>query len=715
MELDELIFIVPNETNIERKTAAIMFTDIAGYTETMSQSEQKALEMLRKKRTIIKSLIDDHNGKYVKEIGDGTLSYFDSGYNASSCAKELQKEVTKEDLKVRVGIHIGDIVFDNNDVYGDGVNIASRLESLAPAGGVLVSRNVYDELINKDGFDGVPLGLQSLKGVGRLVEVYAIKDEFLVIPKIDEYKDTEIETHKDDEVPSLAIVPFENKGADEDVFYAYGISADLISDCSGAGLIRVTGLKDIEKVNFQEMTYNQLSESFLVRYIAQGTLWKMGEMFQLSIELYDTKENKLIWSDRWQENWANLSNIKKNLSEGLLAALDTRPVKEIKPNSNNPEAYEFYLKAKHKYNKLENFNDLDLIQGLLKRSIELDNHLLEAKNLLGATYSRAGNYTESKSIFEEVLVKAKETSDERNLANCLMNMGNLYNYKGEPENAISSYKESQSIYEIIENKSGYIKSNSSIGRVYTQIGELDKALEYLKKSLLLNNELDDQINTASIFNNIANNYRLQGDYHKTLDYAKKAFQISEQIGYEPHIADMLSSIALAYCNIDQNDKSIEYLKKALIIIKTLGDKRSISTNLHNLGAVTHDKAFYEDHPESFADAINYLEESLKLQKEISGGLGLHSYKTTMFLFHCYKNIGKKFDENELKDMVVNHEYIEYEDKFLLYRIFEDKDFLKKSYEELQITATKMDQNFKEKFMGYLIQKTIISDYQKVFG
>ena len=75
-----------------------MFTDIAGYTETMSQSEQKALEMLRKKRSIIKTLIDDHNGKYVKEIGDGTLSYFDSGYNASSCAKELQKEVTKEDV-----------------------------------------------------------------------------------------------------------------------------------------------------------------------------------------------------------------------------------------------------------------------------------------------------------------------------------------------------------------------------------------------------------------------------------------------------------------------------------------------------------------------------------------------------------------------------------------------------------------------------------------
>ena len=191
-----------------RKLAAIMFTDIAGYTETMSQSEQKALKMLRKKRTIIKTLIENHNGTYVKEIGDGTLSYFNSGYNASSCAKKLQKEVSKENLKVRIGIHIGDIVFDNDDVYGDGVNIAARLESIAPIGGVLISRNVYDELINKDDFDGVSLGLQSLKGVGRLVEVYAIRDEYLVIPKIGEYENNKVQIHKDDEVPSIAIIPF---------------------------------------------------------------------------------------------------------------------------------------------------------------------------------------------------------------------------------------------------------------------------------------------------------------------------------------------------------------------------------------------------------------------------------------------------------------------------------------------------------------------------
>ena len=118
----------------------------------------------------------------------------------------LQKQVKLENLDVRVGIHIGDIVFDNNDVYGDGVNVASRLESIAPAGGVLISKNVYDELINKDDFDGISLGLQSLKGVGRLVEVFALKDKHLTVPKPEDYTDSKIDVHKDEEVPSIAII-----------------------------------------------------------------------------------------------------------------------------------------------------------------------------------------------------------------------------------------------------------------------------------------------------------------------------------------------------------------------------------------------------------------------------------------------------------------------------------------------------------------------------
>ena len=311
-------------SRIERKLAAIMFTDITGYTEAMSKSESKTLNLLEKKRSILKPLLKEYKGTFVKEIGDGTLSYFESAVNAATCAVKLQERTYDDkNLNVRIGIHIGDIVFKDGDVFGDGVNVASRLESIAPTGGVCVSKNVYDELLNQEEFDGIELGLQSLKGVGRLVEVFGLKGDMLSEPNPKEYQDNKGVGHSDDEVPSIAIIPFENKGADEGVFYAYGISADLITDCSGAGLIRVASLEDIEKVeNWDKLKADELASTLLVRYIAQGTLWKMDDMFQLSVELYDTNTSKVIWSDRWQEKWDNLPSIKGSLSDGLLKALD---------------------------------------------------------------------------------------------------------------------------------------------------------------------------------------------------------------------------------------------------------------------------------------------------------------------------------------------------------------------------------------------------------
>ena len=189
---------------------------------------------------------------------------------------------------------------------------------MSPVGGICVSNTVYDELRNKKEFDGVKLGLQSLKGVGRLIEVFGLKGDMLTEPNPQEYQDNKVVIHTNDEVPSIAIIPFGNRGKKEDEFYAYGICADLVSDCSSAGLIRVASLERVEEL--VDLSIEEKAKQLDVRYITTGTLWKMNDMFQLSIELYDTKESKIVWSDRWQEGWENLPSIKGKLSDGLLKA-----------------------------------------------------------------------------------------------------------------------------------------------------------------------------------------------------------------------------------------------------------------------------------------------------------------------------------------------------------------------------------------------------------
>ena len=463
----------------ERKLAAIMFTDIAGYTAQMSKDQDIALSMLDTKRKALKPLIQKHNGALVKEMGDGTLSHFPSAVDATNCSLDLQKSIRdNNDLNIRIGVHLGDTSFRDNDVFGDGVNIASRLEKMSPPGGILVSKNVFDELSSRKGYNAISLGLQSMKGVGRLVEVFGLKDEHLNVPTPSDYIDTKIEAHKDKEVPSIAIIPFENKGKEEDVFYAYGISADLISDCSSAGLIRVAGLNDIEKLDYANLKYEELSKNLFVRYVATGSLWKMKNMFQLSVELYDTKDKKVVWSDRWQEKWDNLASIKGNLSDGLLKALNTTSKVEKRKETTNPEAYEFYLKAKHKYEKRKNTDDTEITRGLLNKAIEFDDNLIAAKLLRGRTYYEMGDYDKAMQIYTQAQKQAEKLADKTGMGASLNNIGLVHSKKGDYEKALDYYTRSLAIKEEIGDKRGIGGSLNNIGIVHADKGDLDKALDY---------------------------------------------------------------------------------------------------------------------------------------------------------------------------------------------------------------------------------------------
>src|ERR1700730_18612603 len=161
-----------------RQLAAIMFTDIVGYTALMGEDEQKAFEILRKNRELQKPLIQKFNGTWIKEIGDGVLASFYTVTDAVMCATEIQKAcVDVDDLKLRIGIHLGEVVFEDNDVFGDGVNIASRLQALAPIGGIWISESVYRNVSNKKEVKTKFVREEMLKNVKEPVKIYEVMND----------------------------------------------------------------------------------------------------------------------------------------------------------------------------------------------------------------------------------------------------------------------------------------------------------------------------------------------------------------------------------------------------------------------------------------------------------------------------------------------------------------------------------------------------------
>jgi len=158
-----------------RQLAAIMFTDIVGYTALMGDDEQKTFELLNKNRLLQKPLIEKYGGKWIKELGDGILASFSTVTDAVQCACTIQKACDRiPDLKLRIGIHLGEVVFENNDVFGDGVNIASRLQALAPVGGTWISEPVYNNIANKKDIKTKFVREETLKNVKDPVRIYEV-------------------------------------------------------------------------------------------------------------------------------------------------------------------------------------------------------------------------------------------------------------------------------------------------------------------------------------------------------------------------------------------------------------------------------------------------------------------------------------------------------------------------------------------------------------
>lgn len=729
-----------------KKLAAIMFTDIVGYTKQMSEDEDKAFALIKKKRDLLLPLIEKHEGKLIKEIGDGTLTRYFNADDAIDCASRFQSK-TGEDLNVRVGIHTGEVIIDNEDVFGDVVNVASRLESIAVPGSVLVSKETVDKLEMSKDFELVSLGMQSLKGIGRLIQVYAIKEASLVVPEPSDFENTKIDVHDSTEVPAVGIIPFENKGADEDIFYAYGISADLISDCSSAGLIRVISLKDIEKIEYKNMSNEDLSKNLKARYIVQGTLWKMGTVFQLSLELYDNKKNTLVWSDRWQEEWDNLSLIKSKISDGLLKVLNLDKNSKIDQDTDNPLAYEHYLKALSTYENRKSPEDIEIAKKLLSKATNLDSDFLVAESFKGWIYLAGGDYQNAFKVFNSLKEKAKQNGNDKVLIICLNNIGEIYIVRdknieeakkfsnaaaelskknGDLKNLAKSYENLSACFGYENNFEESIKvlhlaleiaekikdfrriwsCKSNIAGSHLALGHVNRAEKLFNETLTISEQLGLSDFKASSLSSIASVKNAKVDFRSTIKYRKEAFSLYEQIGEERFIIQTAFSLGHDYFTVGDYSKSIKYFDMAKLFYEKMDIKHMMARAYNRLGAAHFDL-------ENYKEAERFIKKDLSLHDDIDFEFG--RILGNAHLLACKSKIGEKIDTGELKEDLKKFKPkdLPYRDSFILYNILNDDKYIIAAYDQIIEAVSDIDDVLKNEFLNYHYPKMIINEYDSL--
>jgi adenylate cyclase len=356
--LFSLITLSPPMAQI-RQLAAIMFTDIVGYTALMGDDEKKAFDVLRRNRELQKPLISRFNGKWIKELGDGVLASFQTVTDAVSCAMMIQQECSAiPDLKLRIGIHLGEVVFEDDDVFGDGVNIASRLQALAPVGGIYISEPVFRNIDNQKDMETEFVKEEILKNVKHPVKIYQHKkhDPYFRLnagAAVAEKKTISKKTMD----KSIAVLPFVNMSNDpEQEYFSDGISEEIINSLVQLSELRVVGRTSAFSFKGKNDDLRSIGEKLGVANILEGSVRKAGNRIRITAQLIEVSGGFHLWSQKFDRELVDIFEVQDEISKAIvdqlmaeLTKLESPPI--AKAPTRNIEAYNLFLKGRFYWSK----------------------------------------------------------------------------------------------------------------------------------------------------------------------------------------------------------------------------------------------------------------------------------------------------------------------------------------------------------------------------
>ncbi len=370
--------------SVQRKLTAIMAADVVGYSRLMEQDEATTLGRLQdNRRDVVLPRITAHGGRVVKLMGDGSLVEFPSIVSAVACAVEIQSammnaesgQATDRQIRYRIGLNLGDVIVEGDDIYGDGVNVAARLQELAEPGGIAMSSSVRDHITGK-----LPLllddrGEKSLKNIERSVRVYTVRSDGLSASAVP--LDSSTRSSADRRV-SLCVLPFTNMSGDiEQEYFSDGITEDIITDLSKISALAVVARNTVFAFKGKTLRVEQVASDLKVNYVLEGSVRKSGNRVRITAQLIDGRNNFHVWADRFDRTlddvFAIQDEISKSIVEALKLELLPNEIKAINAKSTtSPQAYEIFLIARSLYYQGQQLHTLRTARRLFAKTIEID-------------------------------------------------------------------------------------------------------------------------------------------------------------------------------------------------------------------------------------------------------------------------------------------------------------------------------------------------------
>jgi adenylate cyclase len=584
------------EERVDRRLAAIFAGDIAGYSRLMGADEEGTLRQLKAhRRELVDPKITEHRGRIVKTTGDGMLVEFVSVVDAVRCAVDVQRGMAERNCEVaadkriefRIGINVGDIISDSNDIYGDGVNVAARLEALADPGGIMVSRTVHDQVRDKLSFGFEDMGEQAVKNISRPIGVHrvslaesaptAVKSAAAPMPELAAVQR-----------PSIAVLPFVNMSGDpEQEYFADGISEDILTGLSKLRWFFVIARNSSFAYKGKAVDVKRAARELGVRYVLEGSVRKGGNRVRITTQLIDATTGNHIWADHYDGDLTDIFALQDEITKKVVAAIEPRLLEAegIRSHARSTKdlgAWDMVMQANSLFWRLTKTEGEAAI-ALLRQAVERYPDYAPAHSMLAFALlvSRLFGWTLVAPQVKEsaaLAARAAELDDSDPWAH--LALGYVAHTMRRTDDAAREYQRA------IDLNPNFAAAHGYLGFTLALAGRSDQAIVNLEQAIRMSPH-DPQ---NAIFNNgLAVAHYLAGRYTESITFGRKAVQqrdgttaghricvaslaqagqIEEARAALQRLRELQPNISIAWCEQyvpyppDQMQKFLEGLRKA---------------------------------------------------------------------------------------------------------------------------------------------------------
>jgi len=561
-----------------------MFTDIVGYTLLAQKNESLSLSLLEEQRKLVREILNRHNGREVKTIGDGFLIEFPSALDAVRCAYDIQEKAREHNVPsseekrvhLRIGIHLGDVVESEGDISGDAVNVASRIGPFAENGGISLSQQVYDQVQNKFELPLTSLGTKNLKNVATPIELYKV-----TLPWTEERVISPAQPDK----KRIAVLPFANiSPSPSDEYFSDGMTEELIATLSRIKNLGVIARTSIIRYKGLTKPVAEIGRELNVGTVLEGSVRVAGKKLRITAQLIDAATEEHLWAETYDRNLEDAFAIQTDIAKRITKALKVRVLQSEtlrleKKATGIPDAYSLYLKGRHLLNTRTEKGLKDAIEHF-EDSIRHDPKFALAYTGLADSYSLLASYSLEYVPPKEGFPKAKKAAEkalliDNYLAEAHASLGLVkFYYEWDWNGAEAEFKKA------LELNPGYAQAHQYYADFVKSFGRFDEALEEMKKALTLD-PLSYSINTGiGHVLYLSRKYDLAIDQYRKVVESDPAFVPARLWFGRPYMQKGMFKEA-----IQQSEEAVKLANESTVSLATLGQAYASAGNKGDAGKI----------------------------------------------------------------------------------------------------------------------------------